>query len=500
MNYFAAVSRTTNPGAGVTYPYVAIDQRDEEYWKRVNAAYVAKLKKEEVAEREKQMKGIWEAKAKKELEAAEAALPDLKKAEAEGKEKKLPDLKERTEAVKKAEERIKALKDDLKNGKFPALTKRWESSEIYASDAFKLLTNKDLCLKCHNIGNIQIEGVQGPNLTLAAERLRPDWSEEWIAHPKRMFTYAPVMPQNFPNEPDPLKWKYQDSFVGSPHQQIRAVRDILMDQSRLSDLLATPTPSRTPGGRRRKKVMLTRFCRAGQACAALALTALLSAAGCDCCSCQRPDATQPTEQESQGAAPEGVTTSTPAVGATTFTSANLARAEEWGTVTGQVVFGGGAAPANPPANVDKDKGHCLSKGPILKNDLVVNPKNKGVRYVLVWLTGVDDPKSLKPIPIKPSLAKMEKSVTIDQPCCSFEPRVLGMREGQTLIIKNSSPIAHNSAINGGVLGPSVNPIIPSKGEFEVKNIKARPLPLLYTCSIHAWMKGGSACFATPTSP
>ena len=51
VNYFAAASRITNPGAGVTYPYVTIDQRDEEYWKRVNQTYVARLTKQAVAER-----------------------------------------------------------------------------------------------------------------------------------------------------------------------------------------------------------------------------------------------------------------------------------------------------------------------------------------------------------------------------------------------------------------------------------------------------------------
>ena len=50
------------------------------------------------------------------------------------------------------------------------------------------------------------------------------------------------MPQNFTNEPDPLKWQYQNNFVGSPFEQTKAVRDILMDQNRLSDLLATPPP------------------------------------------------------------------------------------------------------------------------------------------------------------------------------------------------------------------------------------------------------------------
>jgi hypothetical protein len=173
--------------------------------------------------------------------------------------------------------------------------------------------------------------------------------------------------------------------------------------------------------------------------------------------------------------------------------------DKWGTVTGQIVFGDKGIPANPPANVDKDKEHCLEKGPIPKNELVVNKKNKGIRWALVWLTGVDDPKSTKTIPIHKDREKMAKAVEIDQPCCIFEPRVLGMREGQALLIKNSSPIPHNTSINGGLLGPNINPLIPARGKYELaaEKIKARPMPLLYTCSIHGWMKGYIGIFRHP---
>jgi hypothetical protein len=92
---------------------------------------------------------------------------------------------------------------------------------------------------------------------------------------------------------------------------------------------------------------------------------------------------------------------------------------------------------------------------------------------------------------------MEKSVAIDQPCCAFEPRVIGMREGQELIVKNSSPIAHNANINGGLLGPVANPLLPPKGEATIGKPKARPLPLAYSCSIHGWMKGYIGVFKHP---
>ena len=62
--------------------------------------------------------------------------------------------------------------------------------------------------------------------------------ERWIANPKRMFPYQPVMSQNILNEHDPKKWTNQQLFVGKPLQQTKAVRDIIMDLPRLNELLA----------------------------------------------------------------------------------------------------------------------------------------------------------------------------------------------------------------------------------------------------------------------
>jgi hypothetical protein len=171
----------------------------------------------------------------------------------------------------------------------------------------------------------------------------------------------------------------------------------------------------------------------------------------------------------------------------------------WGTITGQVVYGDKNIPENAEAKVDKDQAHCLSKGPILKNELIVNKKNGGVRWALVWLTEADNPRSTKALPTHPALKKMAKEVAIDQPCCVFEPRVMGMQAGQDLVIKNSASIAHNTYMNGGATGPNINPLIPSNGKFvlDAAKIKARSIPIMYTCSIHGWMKGYVGVFNHP---
>ncbi len=177
--------------------------------------------------------------------------------------------------------------------------------------------------------------------------------------------------------------------------------------------------------------------------------------------------------------------------------ASSASAQGWGTVKGQVVFAG-KAPEREKANVDKDTAHCLSKGDIYKDELVVNPKNNGVRWVLVWLADPKDARNAKFVPpIHPSLKDPPKTVEIDQPCCVFEPRVIGLQVGQKLVVKNSAPIPHNFKIDSIGGGPVQNPLIPAKGQAVVDGFLPKALPTMYTCSIHGWMKGWIGSFPHP---
>lgn len=170
----------------------------------------------------------------------------------------------------------------------------------------------------------------------------------------------------------------------------------------------------------------------------------------------------------------------------------------WGTIKGTIVYDG-TPPKNEKANVDKDQSHCLSKGDILRNELVVNEKNKGVRWVLVWLTDAKDPSNYKFVPpIHPSLKNPKKVVEIDQPCCVFEPRVIGIQTSQSLVVKNSAPIPHNFKIDSIGGGPVANPLIPAKGQSPpISGFLPKLIPTMYTCSIHSWMKGWIGTFPHP---
>jgi hypothetical protein len=167
-----------------------------------------------------------------------------------------------------------------------------------------------------------------------------------------------------------------------------------------------------------------------------------------------------------------------------------ASAESWGTVKGRVVFDG-PLPKTEFIKIDKDQAHCPAK--ILSQRYVVDSKTKGVQWVLVWLVDLN-----KPLPISPDLKGLKTTeVVIDQPKCMFEPPVVGVRVGQTLVVKNSAKIPHNVKVDGGTLGPNVNPILPPGGKVELKDIKPRPLPIPISCSIHGWMKGAVGVFDHP---
>jgi hypothetical protein len=170
-------------------------------------------------------------------------------------------------------------------------------------------------------------------------------------------------------------------------------------------------------------------------------------------------------------------------------AAGNADADTWGTLKGQLVYDGPNVPVQKPLKVNKDEGHCLAKGPILEHEWIVNQQNKGVKNVFVWLAA--DPNGpVKTLPIHPNLKDVPKAPhVIDQPQCMFEPYASGMREGQTLIVKNNAPVAHNANYAGSRLrNPGSNPIVPAGGQVTI-TLKSDRFPVRLSCNIHPWMKG-----------
>ena len=128
------------------------------------------------------------------------------------------------------------------------------------------------------------------------------------------------------------------------------------------------------------------------------------------------------------------------------TPVRAADKEPWGTLKGQVVWPG-EIPEPVELKVDKDQKECLVKGKLYDEAYEIDRKSKGLRYVFVWLAPLEAGQEM---PIHPDLKEVkDKEVVIDQPCCRFEPHALAIREGQTLVVKNSSTLNHSFKYDAG---------------------------------------------------
>lgn len=177
-------------------------------------------------------------------------------------------------------------------------------------------------------------------------------------------------------------------------------------------------------------------------------------------------------------------------------SAEAQNGAGWGTIKGFVTYDPTKPiPERTKLNITKDQQHCLGKGPILSEDWVVNPKNRGVRDVFIWLETIEKGGKL---PVHPSLANSkQKQVVVDQPRCAFVPHALTMRTDQVLVAKNSAPIAHNFRWSGHpLLNPGGNVLMPPGSEREI-TLKKDRLPISLKCDIHPWMTGYLRVFDHP---
>jgi cytochrome c2 len=223
VNYFNAVDRAGNVGIGLAYPYVSVPERDEEYWRRQTQEYKKRLGDDKVKKRAAQFEGLWLQALKDRLTESERK---LSAAEGQVNSAKDADVKKTAEQNRDAlKTEVDALKQQVDKKDVSELRKEWEDSGVYLADGFRLLTNgASPCLGCHAVGDIRPKETKGPNLELAFERLRPGWTERWLANPPRMMQPT-IMPQNFPRN----EKNYTETFDGSSLEQLTAVRDVLMN-------------------------------------------------------------------------------------------------------------------------------------------------------------------------------------------------------------------------------------------------------------------------------
>jgi hypothetical protein len=97
----------------------------------------------------------------------------------------------------------------------------------HLSDALKIITDNNYCVKCHLVGDYEPGGdpkALAPRMERIHERLRPEFVRGWVANPKRFLPYT-GMPVNIPHNM-PVDQKL---YPGTSEQQLNGVVDLLMN-------------------------------------------------------------------------------------------------------------------------------------------------------------------------------------------------------------------------------------------------------------------------------
>jgi len=139
----------------------------------------------------------------------------------------------------------------------------------------------------------------------------------------------------------------------------------------------------------------------------------------------------------------------------------------------------GAAPAPVMMRLDGDKRCVAEVGSDERADeSILLGTGSALQNVFVYvkdgLTG-----HVFPIPTEP--------VVLDQDQCRYTPRVLGVRVGQPLSIRNSDPLLHNVRSEGQINQP-FNMSTPVEGMKFDRTFATREVMVDIRCDVHAWMR------------
>ncbi len=185
------------------------------------------------------------------------------------------------------------------------------------------------------------------------------------------------------------------------------------------------------------------------------------------------------------------------------------------TLKGKITVKGGSVPAGVLEELTKnfqdliakkadDKSVCMAGSPAEITEQIYRlGANKNVGNVVVWLMPPDRNTFFK-IDEKQAAEAKAHPVEIDQPHCAFLPHVstvfVSYRDpanlkntvetGQTLTVKNSAKIGHNTNWSGGPDEPKGNQLIAPGGSVKIADLMPdAKAPLTIKCNIHGWMDG-----------
>ncbi|HYB94149.1 MAG TPA: carboxypeptidase regulatory-like domain-containing protein [Vicinamibacterales bacterium] len=148
-----------------------------------------------------------------------------------------------------------------------------------------------------------------------------------------------------------------------------------------------------------------------------------------------------------------------------------------GSVTATVRFEG-TAPEPEIITLTGDPKCVSEQGSAQRaNEIIVLGENQALQNVFVYVK--DGLGSFSyPMPTEP--------VVLDQDKCRYTPRVLGVRVGQPLQIRNSDPLLHNVRSNG-VINQSFNRSTPIEGMRFDHTFATKEVMVPFKCDVHGWM-------------
>lgn len=151
----------------------------------------------------------------------------------------------------------------------------------------------------------------------------------------------------------------------------------------------------------------------------------------------------------------------------------------WGKLKGMFVLKGSAPTPKNLSTGGKD-GQVCDKHPLIDPTLKVDSGSGAIRDVVVFLRKVsrvhDSTESM-----------IGQPAIFDQKDCMFLEQMKVVLLGQELLVKNSDPITHNTAISPPG-DKAINPLMPAGDTFKMVFKRAQNKPVPVTCSIHPWMK------------
>ena len=154
----------------------------------------------------------------------------------------------------------------------------------------------------------------------------------------------------------------------------------------------------------------------------------------------------------------------------------------WGTIKGQIRVVG-SMPPNRVLNINKDQAVCQPGGAAVRGETVeVDPATGGLANVVFYALDLEGDNVHES-----AQAGKTDSILYDQKVCRYLSHVLPMQSTQSLEVKNSDTVSHNTQIQAK-RGRSINENIPPGSSIQYSPGKEEKEPISVSCAVHPWMK------------